>query len=69
MLKYIMPMFIFAGTRKCEVLDARWSEFDLDKKFWGIAVNKIGKARFVPLSDSVLELLKAVKMEHSRWVN
>lgn len=67
MLKYIVPMLIFTGARKREVLDARWSEFDLDKKFWRIAVNKTGKARFVPLSDSVLELLEAVKMEHSRW--
>ncbi|VVO30189.1 site-specific integrase [Pseudomonas fluorescens] len=61
MLKFIIPMLIFTGARKREVLDARWSDFDTVKRVWRIAISKSGKVRHVPLSSSVLELLAEVK--------
>lgn len=61
MLKFIVPMLIFTGARKREVLDARWCDIDTVKCVWRIAVNKSGKARHVPLSTGALELLTEVK--------
>jgi integrase len=57
MLKYIVPMLILTGARKREVLDAKWSDFDLSRRAWRIPITKSGKARHVPLSDGALTLL------------
>lgn len=67
MLKHIVPMLILTGARKREVLDARWSDFDLDKRLWRIPISKSGKARHVPLSDGAVQVLAAVKQEQSTW--
>lgn len=67
MLRFIVPMLILTGARKREVLDARWSEFDLTQRVWRIALSKSGKARFVPLSDGVLTLLAQLRAEHASW--
>lgn len=60
MLQYIIPVLILTGARKREVLDAKWVDFDLERKAWRIPISKSGKARHVPLSDGVLQLLAAV---------
>jgi integrase len=57
MLKYIVPMLILTGARKREVLDAKWTDFDLERRIWRIPTTKAGKARHVPLSDGVMDLL------------
>ena len=57
MLKYIVPMLILTGARKREVLDARWEDFDLDRRLWRIPTTKLGKPRHVPISDGVMSLL------------
>jgi integrase len=57
MLKFIVPMLILTGARKREVLDARWTDFDLSRRAWRIPITKSGKARHVPLSDGALTLL------------
>jgi len=65
MLKFIVPMLIFTGARKREVLDVRWSDIDFERRVWRIHVNKSGKARHVPLSSGVIQLLSDVKQYHS----
>jgi integrase len=60
MLQYIVPMLILTGARKREVLDARWEDFDLDRRVWRIPTTKLGKPRYVPISDGVLSLLGSV---------
>lgn len=67
MLRFIIPMLILTGARKREVLDAYWTDFDLDQKLWRIALSKSGKARYVPLSDGVLTLLTQVRETHAGW--
>ena len=57
MLKYIVWMLLLTGARKREVLDARWQDFDLTKSIWRIEKTKAGRARHVPLSEAVIELL------------
>ena len=60
MLQYIIPMLILTGARKREVLDAKWGDFDLDRRQWRIPITKTGRPRHVPLSDGVLRLLAQV---------
>lgn len=60
MLQFIIPMLILTGTRKREVLDAKWSEFDFERRIWRIGMSKSGKARHVPMSDGVIRLLQSV---------
>lgn len=57
MLRFIMPMLLMTGARKKEVLNARWEDFDLERRLWRVPISKTGKARHVPLSNGVLKLL------------
>jgi integrase len=60
MLQFIVPMLLLTGLRKRELLDAKWSDIDLDKKVWFIPVTKSGKPRAVPLSDTAISILMTV---------
>lgn len=62
-LKYIVPLLLLLGCRKRELLDAKWDQFDLDRRLWRIPLCKSGKARHVPISDGVLHLLSQMP----RW--
>jgi integrase len=69
MLKYIISMLLLTGARKREVLDAKWQDFDLERRIWTIEFNKTGKPRFVPISDGVIRLLETVpRTEGSDYV-
>ena len=57
MLQHIISMLILTGARKREVLDAKWEDFDMERKIWRIPTTKAGKARIVPLSDAASVLL------------
>lgn len=59
-LRYIVSMLILTGARKREVLDARWADFDIERRIWRIPMSKSGKARHVPLSDGALAVLKSL---------
>jgi integrase len=43
MLEYIIPMLLLTGARKREVLDAKWEDFDLQRKQWRIPETKLGR--------------------------
>jgi integrase len=68
MLQFIVPMLILTGARKREVLDARWEDFDFDRRHWRIHTTKLGKPRFVPMSDGVVTLLESVPRFDCAWV-
>lgn len=67
-LQYIIPMLILTGARKREVLDAKWEEFDLDRRQWRVSVTKAGKPRYIPLSDGVIQLLTTMPRDNATWV-
>ncbi len=67
MLKFIIPMLILTGARKREVLDAKWEDFDVEKRSWRIPITKAGKPRHVPLSDGALQILAAVHADRQQW--
>ena len=56
-LKFIIPLLLLLGCRKRELLDSQWNDFDIERRSWRIPQTKSGKARHVPLSGSVLQVL------------
>ena len=56
-LKHIVALLLLMGNRKRELLEARWSDFDLERRSWRIPLAKSGKARHVPLSAAALDVL------------
>jgi integrase len=64
MLQWIVLFLLYTGARKREVLEAKWSDFDLERRSWRIPKTKSGKVRHVPLSDHALGVLKAVKTKY-----
>lgn len=68
MLQYIVPMLILTGARKREVLDARWEDFDFERRSWRIHTTKLGRPRHVPLSDGVIALLDTIPRFECEWV-
>lgn len=63
-LKYVVPLLLMTGARKRELLDACWEHFDIDRRIWRIPTSKSGKARHVPLSMAVLEILARLPRWH-----
>jgi integrase len=61
MLKPIITMLLLTGARKNEVLQAKWSDFDFEKRIWRIEKNKSGKTRYVPLNDGAVALLQSME--------
>jgi len=61
-LKYIVPLLLLLGCRKRELLDARWEEFDLDRRIWRIPMSKSGKSRHVPLSRAALDIIQKLPL-------
>ena len=68
MLQFIIPMLILTGARKREVLDARWEDFDFERRLWRIHTTKLGQPRFVPMSDGVISLLESMPRFGCSWV-
>ena len=68
-LKYICPLLILLLCRKRELFDSRWENFDIERRNWRIPMSKSGKARNVPLSSAVLEILAQLpRWENCPWV-
>lgn len=61
LLRYFVPLALMTGARKREILDARWQDFDFEKKVWVIPMTKSGKPRHVPLIPEVIMLLKQLR--------
>ncbi len=53
---------LLTGQRKSEVAEARWREFDFDKKLWTIPAErmKMNDAHVVPLTDDAIEVLRSL---------
>ena len=61
-----MELAILTASRSGEVLNAEWSEFDLDKAIWTIPASrmKAGHAHRIPLTARAVEFLKAMTRLH-----
>jgi len=58
----LFRLLLLTGQRKSEVAEARWREFDLEKRLWTIpaARMKMDVAHVVPLTDGAIEILEAL---------
>jgi integrase len=58
---------ILTAARSGEVLGARWSEIDLDKKIWTVPANRMkpGRVHRVPLSARAVSILKHLAVPKS----
>jgi integrase len=65
--KHLLRLFrlaIHTAARQQELVLAKWSEFDLDRKYWIIPAEhtKCKKARLVPLNKAALRVLKVMRL-------
>lgn len=60
-----LELTILTAARTSEVLQATWSEFDLEGKTWVVGAErmKAGREHHVPLSSAAVTLLKALKTD------
>jgi integrase len=58
----LIRMLALTGQRKSEVAEARWSEFDLNRRLWTIPAErmKMAAAHVVPLTDEALAILQGL---------
>jgi integrase len=61
MLQYFVPLALLTGARKRELLDARWEDFDFQRRVWRIPTTKSGRPRHVPLTDETLGILNTLR--------
>lgn len=56
-LKYIVGLLLLTGARVSELLNSKWTDFDLDRQTWRIGLSKTGRSRHVPLSKAAVEII------------
>ena len=60
-LKFIVPFLLVTGARKSEAMKAEWSHIDFAIRQWVVPISKSGKPRYIPLSDSAINILNDLK--------
>lgn len=62
-------LLLLTGSRKTELLRARWDRLDLDAKRLLLEDTKTGEAKVVPLSAPAIDVLRSLPRElHSPWI-
>lgn len=61
-------LIMLTGVRVSELLQARWSEFDLDERKWDIPAERMknGLPHRVPLTDQMINELQALRLTHNQ---
>ena len=65
-LKPYAPFFrlaLLTAARKSELLEAKWSDVDLEGALWTIAETKMGRAHVLPLPAAAVSILEALPRE------
>jgi integrase len=65
-----LEFVILTASRTSEVLGAKWSEIDLEKKVWTVPADRMKARREhrAPLSPRAVEILETVKSLSKEWV-
>lgn len=60
---YAIKLILLTGSRKSEVLSARWGDFDLKNKLWlkPAILTKQKKSLHIPLNDEAIKILSDMK--------
>ena len=64
---YAMRLLMLTATRTKEVIEAKFDEFDLQRRIWTIPAEKmkVRKEHKVPLSDKAIEIIEFMKRKHN----
>jgi integrase len=63
------PLSLFLGTRRGELMNARWADFDLNAGIWRIPDTKAGRPHLLALPKAAIEILKQwPTRNNSDWV-
>ena len=64
---YALRLLILTATRTKEVIQAKFDEFDLQRKIWTIPAEKmkVRKEHKVPLSNEAIEIIEFMKRKHN----
>jgi integrase len=63
------PLALMLGTRKSELLSARWANIDLGARTWLIPETKDGNSHLLPLPSPTVDILSGLpSRDNSEWV-
>lgn len=69
LLQPIVHLLLLTGARVSELLHAEWRHVDLERRKWLIPMSKTGKARYVPLAQAAVNVIKELpRLEGCRYV-
>ena len=69
LLAPIVGLLLLTGARKSELLNAKWSDIDLEKRTWTLNMTKNGRGRHVPLSQAAMDIIgKLPKYSDCPWL-
>jgi integrase len=54
------PLSLMLGTRRSELLSARWDDLDFERRQWRIPTTKAGRPHLLPLPNAAVEILKSL---------
>jgi integrase len=58
--RYALWLYLLTGTRKEELLTAKWSDIDFNRNELRLADTKNGKPHYLPLSDAAISILEQI---------
>lgn len=65
----IVRLLLLTGARRTELLRAKWSDIDLERRAWYIPETKTGVPRYVPLSSDAVAVIKGLhRWDRCPWV-
>jgi integrase len=63
------PLSLLLGTRKSELLAARWADIDLEQRTWRLPMTKAGRSHLLPVPVPAVEILRSLpSRDKSDWV-
>jgi integrase len=63
------PLVCMLGTRRMELLTARWTDVDLDQRTWRLPMTKAGRSHLLPIPAPAVAILEALPSRgQSEWV-
>ena len=63
------PLSLLLGTRRSELLCARWADVDLSQRNWRLPMTKAGRSHLLPLPLPAIEILRGLpSINKSEWI-
>jgi integrase len=67
-LERLVGVVFYTGARSDEARSMRWSDLDLERRVWMVPAPKEGKAKLIPLTREVLDLVAGIERTASPFV-